>query len=315
MAVPCQDGPNVTNGFPFFPNEIYYTEEGTPYFKECGVAMIGRTQTNLNPVFGFLHDFGESSKFTEYLDDCTDAGDLDNGALLAKFAGQNCYQSFGPARTWNKDADRYFANIRSQKHWSVIEHASYTFLFWGVDRSLTHELVRHRHFSFSQLSQRYCDGKSLRFVERPEYQPERLQADASAELREWVEELHESFEEGIDKTVREYDNIAERLIEATKAGHVFLQGKSKTELRKHTNQTARELLCNSTEAPIVVSGNARSWREFVDKRATAAADVPIRELAIKVLKCLAHVSPLLFDDYEITSLDNGTEVAKAKEAY
>jgi len=310
MGVPCQDQPNVNCGFPYFPNEVYYTESNTPYFKECGAALIAMPQVNLNPIRAFLSDFDDSLGLEDYL---SDPVSLDSGATIAKFAGQNCYQSFGEARTWNKDADRYFANIRNQKHWSVIEHASYTFLFWGVDRSLTHELVRHRHFSFSQLSQRYCDGKSLRFVERPEYQPERLQPDASSELCMWVGYLHREFEINIDRTAREYDVGASSLSHACDEGHVFLRGVSKTERRKHMNQVARELLPNCTEAPIVVSGNARSWREFIDKRATAAADVPIRELAVKVLKCLQHVSPLLFGDYEITSLDNGTEVAKAWE--
>lgn len=41
-------------------------------------------------------------------------------------------------------------------HLSVLEHASFTFMISGVDRNLTHQLVRHRIASYSQESQRYC---------------------------------------------------------------------------------------------------------------------------------------------------------------
>jgi thymidylate synthase (FAD) len=79
--------------------------------------------------------------------------------------------SFGPKRTTNDRAERYFANLSSSGHGSVYEHASFSFLCYGISRSTTHEVVRHRAgTAYSQLSQRYVSGKVLRFVERPEYQ-------------------------------------------------------------------------------------------------------------------------------------------------
>ena len=44
-----------------------------------------------------------------------------------------------------------------------------TFLFEGISRALTHELVRHRAgFAYSQLSQRYVDESNIAFVLPPE---------------------------------------------------------------------------------------------------------------------------------------------------
>ena len=40
-------------------------------------------------------------------------------------------------------------------HYSVIEHIQVTFAISNVSRACTHQLVRHRHMSFSQKSQRY----------------------------------------------------------------------------------------------------------------------------------------------------------------
>src|SRR5690606_13467825 len=76
---------------------------------------------------------------------------------LIEFAGRSCFQSFNkpnPATRANKD---YIANIIAQGHHSVLEHASATFYIEGVSRALTHELIRHRHLSFSELSQRFVN--------------------------------------------------------------------------------------------------------------------------------------------------------------
>src|SRR5690606_3788359 len=99
------------------------------------------------------------------------SSDTDGPAqAVTEFAGRICYLSFGPdagiegghrlikGRTTNRE---YLANILNVRHGSVIEHAVWTVLIEGVSRALTHELVRHRHLSFSQLSQRYVDESEV----------------------------------------------------------------------------------------------------------------------------------------------------------
>ena len=45
-------------------------------------------------------------------------------------------------------------------HGSVLEHAVWNFIIAGVNRSYTHELIRHRTgFGYSQFSQRYVDDR------------------------------------------------------------------------------------------------------------------------------------------------------------
>lgn len=41
-------------------------------------------------------------------------------------------------------------------HHSVFEHVYFTFKIEGISRACSHQLVRHRHCSFTQRSQRYC---------------------------------------------------------------------------------------------------------------------------------------------------------------
>jgi thymidylate synthase (FAD) len=69
------------------------------------------------------------------------------------------------------------------------------------------------------------------------------------------------------------------------------------------------VLPNATETRIVVTGNYRAWRHFVAMRGSEHADVEIRELAIACLRELQRVAPNVFDDFRISSLADGSEVA------
>ena len=92
--------------------------------------------------------------------------DADGGQALAEFAGRACYESWhkpNPATATNAG---YLRHILEVGHLSVLEHGSVTLYLRGVSRSLTHELVRHRHLSFSQLSQRYVPEREPRWSSR-----------------------------------------------------------------------------------------------------------------------------------------------------
>lgn len=49
-------------------------------------------------------------------------------------------------------------------HHSVFEHIYFTFKIEGISRACSHQLVRHRHCSFTQRSQRYCDEEKFEFI-------------------------------------------------------------------------------------------------------------------------------------------------------
>ncbi|MGH7444009.1 MAG: FAD-dependent thymidylate synthase, partial [Longimicrobiales bacterium] len=68
------------------------------------------------------------------------------------------------------------------------------------------------------------------------------------------------------------------------------------------------VLPNATETKIVVTGNARTWRHFIELRASESAEAEIRVLAMQVLRALQLEAPHIFGDYAIRSVDGG-EVA------
>ena len=77
------------------------------------------------------------------------ATDADGGQALAEFAGRACYQSWNKPNPATATNAGYLRHILEVGHLSVLEHGTATFYLTGVSRSLTHELIRHRHFSYS----------------------------------------------------------------------------------------------------------------------------------------------------------------------
>jgi len=281
----------TTEGYlPVVNPEVFETKNGLVYLQSPGVAVISVPAVDLRGLQGFLDGFPEELGFSSFLKDPTP---LPSAETLCKFAGQLCYESFGPNRTVNEYASKYFENIMESGHGSVLEHANVTMLWWGISRSLTHELVRHRAgFGFSQVSQRYVGGKTLRFVERPEYAGDHY--------------LHKLFEDRIDRTQQEYEVMTDYLVAKQKGGTEILGAEHKTDLRKKVRQAARSLLPNETEAPVVVTANVRAWRHFLNMRGSEHAETEIRRAAFESYRCLSRIAPLLFGDFKVVHLPDGT---------
>lgn len=267
------------------------TNAGTKYLTEPGVIPLAHTA-----CYPMLYSDSEFESFLEDLDPSflAYAGDTGGPSMLehlTKFAGQLCYLSLGEGRTKNKDAQRYFDNILSSGHGSVLEHASVSLLLYGISRSLTHELVRHRAgFAFSQVSQRYVGGEHLRFVERPEYQGDNV--------------MHLWFHRRIDDAASQYAQLATYIEDHPD----FPKEGSRADKRKAVQQVARSLLPNETEAPIVVTANLRAWRHFLEMRCSTFAEPEIRILAYRIYEVVKSYAPMIFNDYRVTELVDGTKV-------
>ena len=79
-------------------------------------------------------------------------------------AARTCYSKKSPIELYQESlnkTDEQLSNFVNKVfgfgHLSISEHCNFTCLISGVSRSLTHQLVRHRHASYSQQSQRYCN--------------------------------------------------------------------------------------------------------------------------------------------------------------
>jgi thymidylate synthase (FAD) len=180
----------------------------------------------------------------------------------------------------------YLGHILEVGHGSVLEHAVWNFIFAGVSRSLTHELVRHRHFSYSQLSQRYVDESQAEYVV-----PDVIAGDP---------ELYRHWLDAVAQTHQAYLTLVEKLRDK------FQDEPDRTLRRKLARQAARSVLPNATETKIFVSANARALRHFIEMRASRHAEVEIRKLAVQVLRIMQREAPSLFGDYRLTPLPDQT---------
>ncbi|MGY1718865.1 FAD-dependent thymidylate synthase [Blastococcus sp. SYSU DS0552] len=215
--------------------------------------------------------------------------DADGGQALAEFAGRACYQAWDKPNPATATNAGYLRHILEVGHLSVLEHGTVSMYLTGVSRSLTHELVRHRQFSYSQLSQRYVPEDGAAVVE-----PAVIAEDP---------ELHARFLAATEAAVAAYGALLQGLEERV------ADAPSATLRRRQARQAARAVLPNATETRIVVTGNYRAWRHFVAVRASEHADVELRELAIACLRELQRVAANVFGDFRINRLADGTEVA------
>lgn len=203
---------------------------------------------------------------------------------LTTLAGRNCYESFHRPNTATADDRDYIkSTVLDKGHASVAEHSSATFLVENVSRNLTHELIRHRHLSFSQTSQRFCDESSREVVVPPALR------DANPEFRDSTTS-NEIDPDLLHNSREEYDSIVDYLNNYHDLG------------RKKAREAARYALLSGTSTSVVVTGNHRAWYEMLVKRLSPAADAEIQELAQELLVQLRELAPSLYQGLDNDSV-------------
>ncbi len=228
---------------------------------------------------------------TEFLppDDVPFVTDGTAGQALAEFAGRACYQSWERRVPSTATNEGYLQHILQVGHLSVLEHSSATFYVTGVSRTAAHEFLRHRHFSYSELSPRYFPAGGGDLVE-----PAAVAADPL---------LHSRFVDAAQNAT----NASAQLLAALEIAAE--QAPDGTLARKQARHAAAALLPGATATAFVVTGNYRAWRHFIGMRATEAADIELRTLALIILRLLQKLAPAVFADFRISELPDGTELA------
>ncbi|MEM3291825.1 MAG: FAD-dependent thymidylate synthase, partial [Saccharolobus sp.] len=155
--------------------------------------------------------------------------------------------------TWIRDAILH-------GYWSVLEHSVYTFSIEGISRVASHQLVRHRIASYTQMSHRFA---------RPIDEYYKPIIPTSIKKRD-VHEL-------VNKA---YNNAYEIYYELLKSGI--------------PEEDARYVLPNAVNTNIVVSMNARELYNFFSLRLCSRAQWEIRAIAWRMLEEVKKVHPRLF---------------------
>lgn len=244
------------------------------FLTEPETYLVIKPEVDTREVARFLADNGYKGKKVVDIS-------IPDGELPVVIGSRTCYQSFDAGRG-HVDHIRHLIGVG---HGSTLEHSNYGVLITGVSRSLTHELVRHRQFAVSQLSQRFVDHESTNFVVPP------------ALLSEWqlnptgVEA--ENFRADCEYTL---DSYRWWLDAYTRLGYTG----------KEAKEAARSVLPNCVETRILITGDLRCWRVFFELRADAGADKEIRRLANRCFEKLVEEVPNVLADYTIHPLSDGS---------
>lgn len=206
---------------------------------------------------------------------------------LIEFAGRVCYASFSkPNKATARNKDYIARTLHQQGHFSIAEHATATFYITGISRALTHELIRHRHLSYSQLSQRFVNESEANIVIPPAIRNAIIINDTRSvdgfdgEVMGATEDLQfmGSFAVGT------YESLVEDLQE--------VEGLS----RKEAREAARAVLPNMIETRIVVTGNMRAWHEVIQRRTQPDADAEFQQVAGMIRNELGKLAPAIFKE-------------------
>ena len=224
------------------------------------VELIAHTRLTTTAHKTANGDYAATTPIAAYMEPNPGAADAET---LVEFAGRSCYQSFHrPNPKTAKTADYLERTLFQQAHWSIAEHVTATLYFTGVSRAFTHELIRHRHLSYSQLSQRFVDESEANIVIPPA-----LRGDD-----EYLVNAAAGF------AVTAYKDTAQGLIESGVP-------------RKQAREAARAILPNAVETRIVVTGNLRAWNEVIARRTAPDADAEMIEVMGMARDALAPIAP------------------------
>jgi|SRR5215471_6242560 len=233
------------------------------------VYLIAKPRIDWNEIQRYL----ESIDGEEWLDhQCIESTQY-SGESLIEFMGRLCYRSWIPGLNPNvtkvrKDRSEYLRNLLSSGHGSVLEHASYSFVFQDVSRVFTHELVRHRvGVAISQESLRYVRLTDIGFRIPKILEPLR---DRIVTLIDEMERFQRDAADGID--VKPFSE------------------------KKKITSAIRRLAPLGLSTTIGWTANIRTLRFVIEKRTELAAEEEMRIVFDQVASIMSKEEPHLFGD-------------------
>ena len=196
-------------------------------------------------------------------------------------AGRTCYRS--ETKITEHSAEEFVRRLIKRRHFAMLEHASASYKV-VCDRGVTHEIVRHRLFSYAQESTRYCNYKGgVTFVIPcwldfpPTTAGHEAYLDAENQYQGWISPLV-----GGELCWMQHMLACEET-------YIIMAASG------WTPQQARSVLPNSLKTEIVITGNLREWRHFFHLRCAKAAHPQMQEVANMLLEDIKKDVSVIFE--------------------
>lgn len=126
----------------------------------------------------------------------------------------------------------------------------FTTMKFVIDRGVSHELVRHRLFSFAQGSTRYIKYNDL----------DNVDIINPCDFLDWDDNKKELFRTSCKQSLENYASMIDNY--------------------KSTPQQARALLPNAIKTELIVTGNGKEWKHFFELRCDKASHPDMRKVAL-----------------------------------
>jgi len=215
-------------------------------------------------ILGSIERAGRTCYQSEAKIGCTLANEsMPDICRTYSLVGPHCIDTRCPQHS----SHQFVKMLRDRGHAAMLEFGEITVRFI-TNRGVTHELVRHRLFSFAQESTRYVKyNGDMEFI-RPVWFTLLLSSTEERDAQAlWVKSM------GISEM---------------HYGQLLRMG--------WRPEQAREVLPNSLKTEITVKGNVREFRHMLDLRCSKKAHLQMRALMVPLLEELKGRVPIVFDD-------------------
>jgi thymidylate synthase (FAD) len=217
--------------------------------------------------------------------------DASTGAeKLIEVAGRMCYRSFKPGLNPNvtkvrEGNESYLANVEMQRHGSLFENATDTYVLFNVSRIVTHQLVRHRAgTAWAQESGHYVRVEGIKSWLPPVIA---VNPAATALYKATMERL-EQVQLEMAKLL-DIDNLP-------------------FHAKKRATTSIRRLVPDGIATAIVMTGNHRAWRWTIQLRTDRSNDEEIRLIMADVFRQQSAHYKNLYRDAVTEEVDGILEV-------
>jgi thymidylate synthase (FAD) len=183
-----------------------------------------------------------------------------------------------PSNQKNVDTSEKLINyLVKHKHWSPFEMAHVT-LEITTTRDISHQIIRHRSFSFQEFSQRYADPtKEMKFVLREARLQDQKNRQNSIEVDDPILQM-------------EWDNRQRRTINQALEDYKWAVEKG------IAKEQARAILPEGlTETRLYMAGSLRSWMHFLEVRTDPTTQKEHREVAQECAEVISEIFPMILN--------------------
>lgn len=232
-----------------------------------------------------IHEDGFKSLMDELGANEFQKPETSDGEVLIEIGGRLCYKSFQVGLNRNvtkvrKDSLDYHENILKQKHGSVMEHATATFVVLDCSRVFTHEIVRHRAgMAISQESMRFVRLDNIGM-----YYPKAFKTDDTI-VNQKVKQIFENTVRTVEIAIEEIG----KLLGIDDQGRAF-------DYKKKVTSALRRLAPGGHTTNIMLTGNHRAWRHILSARTSPGAEEEMWPIMHQIGSQLKANFPLIYQD-------------------